>query len=182
MPVFESLLPPPHDAMVQDLLFVLASWHGVAKLRMHTESTLSILEDLTTTFSLLLRHFAAWTCEAYTTVELPREAAAQAQRKAKKSVTQGSTVDPPNPTSRPMGNPRNQKKLNLTTYKLHAMGDYVATIRRFGTVEPYSMQAVCFILSATFDLSDICCPRGNWNTGHQNVAIPMHIRVHQLPE
>ncbi|KAF8501973.1 hypothetical protein JB92DRAFT_2658525, partial [Gautieria morchelliformis] len=33
------------------------------------------------------------------------------------------------------------KKLNLSTYKLHAMGDYVNTIRHLGTIDSYSTQA-----------------------------------------
>lgn len=138
MPAFEGLFPPPHDVIVQDLLFVLASWHGVAKLRMHTESTLDTLDDLTQTFGSLVRRFARVTCKAFVTVELPKEAAARVRRTAtKKSNATTSQVLPAT------SNPRVTKKLNLSTYKLHAMGDYSSTIRKFGTVDSYSTQAVC---------------------------------------
>jgi hypothetical protein len=35
-----------------------------------------------------------------------------------------------------------QKHFNLCTYKLHALGDYVATIARYGTTDNYSTQVV----------------------------------------
>jgi hypothetical protein len=44
----------------------------------------------------------------------------------------------------PNTNARKQKKLNLRTYKHHALGDYVDTIRRFGTTDSYSTQPVRF--------------------------------------
>jgi ribosomal protein L6P/L9E len=34
------------------------------------------------------------------------------------------------------------KKLNLSTYKLHAIGNYSATICQYGTVDSYSTQIV----------------------------------------
>ncbi|KAG2051491.1 hypothetical protein BDR06DRAFT_889823, partial [Suillus hirtellus] len=40
MPVFEGLLPPPHNTIVQTLLFRFAEWHAYAKLQLHTELTL----------------------------------------------------------------------------------------------------------------------------------------------
>jgi hypothetical protein len=35
------------------------------------------------------------------------------------------------------------KTLNLNTYKIHALGDYVSTIREFGTTDSYSTETVC---------------------------------------
>ncbi|KAF8525645.1 hypothetical protein JB92DRAFT_2701590 [Gautieria morchelliformis] len=58
MPVFEGLLPPPFDDQLQDLLFVFSSWHGLAKLRLHTDTTLHNLEELTAIFGTLLRRFS----------------------------------------------------------------------------------------------------------------------------
>jgi hypothetical protein len=39
---------------------------------------------------------------------------------------------------------RQPKELSLSTYKLHALGDYVHTIRRFGTTDSYSTQPVSY--------------------------------------
>ena len=38
------------------------------------------------------------------------------------------------------------KTLNLSTYKFHALGDYVRTIRLFGTTDSYSTQTVAQLL------------------------------------
>lgn len=35
------------------------------------------------------------------------------------------------------------KALNLNTYKMHALGDYVSTIRESGTTDSYSTETVC---------------------------------------
>jgi len=36
-----------------------------------------------------------------------------------------------------------EKTFNLNTYKFHALGDYAATIRQFGTTDSYSTEMVC---------------------------------------
>ncbi|KAG2336642.1 hypothetical protein BDR05DRAFT_978733 [Suillus weaverae] len=46
IPVFDGLLSNKnHNKIIQDLLFTLAHWHGLAKLRMHSDLTLDILDD-----------------------------------------------------------------------------------------------------------------------------------------
>ncbi len=62
------------------LLYRTAEWHGLAKLRLHTESSLSLLESLTTEFGLLIQNFQELTCSQFATTELPREAAARKRR------------------------------------------------------------------------------------------------------
>lgn len=42
IPVFEGLLDDPHDTILMNLLFLLATWHAYAKLRMHTDTTLTV--------------------------------------------------------------------------------------------------------------------------------------------
>ena len=43
-------------------------------------------------------------------------------------------------------NGRRPKVLNLSTYKLHALGDYTSQIRMFGTTDSYSTQSVGHIV------------------------------------
>ena len=62
------------------LLYRTAEWHGLARLRLHTESSLALLESLTTEFGLLVQNFQELTCSQFTTTELPPEAAAQERR------------------------------------------------------------------------------------------------------
>jgi hypothetical protein len=101
---------------------------------MHTDATLSTLDHLTTVFGTLFRRFAEQTA-VFPTQELPREAAARVRRRAHQAMGETSSSAPPAPDKK-------IKKLNLSTYKLHAMGDYVSTIRNLGTIDSYSTQAV----------------------------------------
>lgn len=61
----------------------MAHWHGLAKLRMHTDYTLEILDHTTTQLGQLLRDFHLKTCTSFNTQELPREANARDHRKTK---------------------------------------------------------------------------------------------------
>ncbi len=69
------------------LLYRTAEWHALAKLRIQTEGSLKLLDDLTTEFGQLLRQFRDLTCTTFTTVELPREAEARERRKQEKNTT-----------------------------------------------------------------------------------------------
>ncbi|KIK31508.1 hypothetical protein CY34DRAFT_33015, partial [Suillus luteus UH-Slu-Lm8-n1] len=119
MPVFEGLFPEEHDAIVQSLLYRFAQWHALAKLRMHSETTLSVLDATFKRLCGQLRKFRDFTCNAFTTVELPKERAARVN----KAVRERSRTDNPDAASG-----RKVKKFNMNTYKFHAMGDYVPTI------------------------------------------------------
>ena len=48
IPVFKGLLPKKHNRIIQKLLFKLSIWHGLAKLRLHTEMTVNALKTSTT--------------------------------------------------------------------------------------------------------------------------------------
>jgi hypothetical protein len=39
------------------------------------------------------------------------------------------------------------KKLNLVTYKYHALSDYAETIQRFGPTDNYNMQIIHLLIS-----------------------------------
>ena len=106
--------------MLLRLLYKAAEWQALAKLRMHTDSTLNLLTAITREFGRLMRQFRDETSNKFHTVEFPRETGARkgGERSSK------------------------QKKLNLNTYKFHSLGDYVAAIRRFGTTDSYSTQVV----------------------------------------
>ncbi|KAG1843620.1 hypothetical protein C8R48DRAFT_618674 [Suillus tomentosus] len=146
IPVFDGLLPDTQNKIVIDLLFVMAHWHGLAKLRMHSDLTLQILNQQTIQLGEHLRQFKAKVCSIYNTQELNRELDARSRRQAKEAVKwavngsqQGATAD----TLRPAPHQQRRKKsFNLQTYKLHTLGDYVACIRDFGTTDSYSTEPV----------------------------------------
>ena len=101
IPAFEGLLDEPHNRRLMKLLYRTAEWHALAKLRMHTESSLSLLESLTTEFGLLMQNFEELTCSQFATTELPREAAARKRRQLNNSTT---TTRPPTNKDSQAGN------------------------------------------------------------------------------
>ena len=113
------------------LLFLLCHWHGLAKLRLHTDETLDIFEQVTKDLCNRIRSFALDTCPSFATVELPRETEARRWRQDKQNASQSSTTPG-----------RQSKGFNLQTYKLHALADYSSQIRMYGTTDSYSTQAV----------------------------------------
>jgi hypothetical protein len=119
----------------------LATWHGLAKLRLHTASTITALEGSTTRLGVALREFVSVTCSAYLTCELPSEEAARGCRQAVliKKTGEGSG-------KQQKGKQRETgpkiRKFSLNTYKLHALGDYPMMIHLFGSPDGYSTQTV----------------------------------------
>ncbi|KAG6913900.1 hypothetical protein DXG01_003626 [Tephrocybe rancida] len=151
IPAFEDLLPEPHNKRLLKLLYRTAEWHALAKARMHTDSSLDLLEALTTEFGKLLRQFRDLTCTEFATVELPGEAAARVRRKvaaqSKGTTSQANATPvataistPASVTTHARAALRRTRDLNLNLYKLHALGDYVTCIRMFGTTDSYSTQ------------------------------------------
>ena len=67
---------------MRKLLFELNTWHSLAKLRLHTETTIKDLEHSTTRLGAVLRKFQEEVCSAYKTFELPSEEAARVRRQA----------------------------------------------------------------------------------------------------
>ena len=128
IPVFDALLPEPYNKNVLALLFTCAHWHALAKLRMHTDETLSLLDTITERLGKRLRHFQRRTCTAFDTKELKREADSRQRRELKTGVASTSQAA------------RRQKTFNLETYKLHALGDYASSIRKYGTTDSYSTE------------------------------------------
>ena len=92
IPVFERLLPKPHNNHVMKLLFQIAKWHGLAKLRMHINVTLARLEQVTTDLGHLMQDFRDKTYAKFNTTELAREVETQNRCNAqKKSTSQSSS-------------------------------------------------------------------------------------------
>jgi hypothetical protein len=65
-----------------DLLFILCTWHALAKLRLHTSSTLQALKSIAKALGQQLRHWVKKMCSAFDTWELPKEESARHRRKA----------------------------------------------------------------------------------------------------
>lgn len=118
----------------------------MAKLRLHHDLTLRKLENATTQMADQFRIFATETCSEITTYELKSEQEAR-QRRNQHSKVKGSKLQStgaPTGSADAMTSPasRRRKVFSIQTYKFHAVGDYVETIRKFGTVDSYSTEVV----------------------------------------
>jgi hypothetical protein len=134
---------------------------------MHTDPTLDILSSVTTSLGNSLRTFEEKTCAAFETQELERERAAR-QRRQTSATNQASESRRP---TAPNSNARKQKKLNLRTYKLHALGDYVNSIRRFGTTDSYSTQSVSIqMMLCVMVFTVVLCIRASWSIEHPKLG------------
>ena len=87
IPVFEGLLEGQHNRQLMKLLYRMSEWHALAKLRMHTEDSLVLMEEITKELGDLLRQFRRLTCSQFCTVELPREADARVRRATAKEAS-----------------------------------------------------------------------------------------------
>ncbi|KAI0760923.1 hypothetical protein BD413DRAFT_666261 [Trametes elegans] len=133
-PVFYAILDDDEDNdIILDMLFDLSTWHALAKLRLHTDNTIDLLDVITVNTGASIRRFARVTCPKYTTFELPRESAArghrkQAQQDKGKVTTFGKSLT------------RKRKNFSMTTYKYHTMWDYAASIREVATTDNFTSQ------------------------------------------
>lgn len=130
IPAFDGLFPNDDDnKSISELLFLLSTWHAYAKLRLHTDTTLEMMESIGMVLCQALRHFAGVTCPRYATKELPREADARARTAIRKKSSNGTSTG-------------KTKTFNMTTFKLHCIPDYPLAIRQYGTTDSYSTQIV----------------------------------------
>ena len=138
-----------NNTIVLDLLFELSTWHGLAKLRLHTTATITSLESSTTRLGAALRKFQDVTCNEFPTVDLPSEEASRTRRKAavqkagsakNKKLSSHSTTDPKGKGKAPTA--AATWKFNLASYKPHSLGDYAEMIRLYGTTDGYNSQTV----------------------------------------
>ena len=107
------------------MLFVLSTWHSLAKLRMHTDSSLKLLDDATTCLGITLRYFTQVTCPEFSTKETTAE---YSKRRRREATSTAKNLDLS--TWKP-------KTFNMKTIKLHSLGDYVSNIRMYGTTDSY---------------------------------------------
>jgi len=131
----------PHNKIVLDLAFDLATWHAYAKLRKHTEYTLRSLRSQSKELGRQLRTFLRETCSEYKTTRLPGEEAARGRRRVAKAKKGSSTArKQPGPATE---GDSDLRPFNLATYKIHALADYADHIERFGPTDCFTTQHVC---------------------------------------
>jgi hypothetical protein len=159
LPCFEGLFDTPHEKIILDLLFVFALWHGNAKYRVHTDTTVAQFERITSKLGQLLRLFKNRVCTAFETQETPKEAEARQRRELRRK-----TKHPTYFTSTAVRKTVIKKTFNLETPKLHALGDYAREIPKRGTSDNYTTQRVIFSFDSYPCFTDDPFPRVNAST------------------
>ncbi|KAJ3524956.1 hypothetical protein NMY22_g10778 [Coprinellus aureogranulatus] len=126
IPAFDSLLPDDHNKTLMKLLYIFAQWHALAKLRLHHDGTLQLLDYTTTWLGAQTRLFNHTTCVTTQTKELLRESEARERREGKGKSKEGAV--------------RKAVKFNIFTIKFHFLGDYTESIKLYGTTDSFSTE------------------------------------------
>lgn len=137
----------PLNSVVLDILFVMALFHGLAKLRLHTTSTRAFFRAVTADIGEKLRSFEE-ASKGYKTKELESEKARRLKRQAKaksKKDGKGKGKDveaAENPPTTNIPTAKKEKGLNLKTYKTHELGHFADDIECHGTLDLCNTQEV----------------------------------------
>lgn len=135
IPVFEGFIEnKQHDRLVSDILFTYCEWHALAKLRLHSDSTVDSLEVATTELGRITRLFQKET-SIYDTKELRKEVAARGRRHVAMVKKDGDNTFQAGPKP---------KTLNINTPKIHFLGYYAPVIRKFRSIDNVTTQIVSF--------------------------------------
>jgi len=119
---------------VIELLFIFATWHALAKLHIHTDVSLRLLDTATTALGNALRYFAQVTCPEFNTFETSTE---YTKRQRQQAATTSSVS-----SAAATSTGRQHRTFSLKTIKLHFLGDYVSCIKTFGTTDNYNSALV----------------------------------------
>ncbi|KAI6137396.1 hypothetical protein F5141DRAFT_994895 [Pisolithus sp. B1] len=161
IPVFEDLLPEPHNSCILDLLFDLAVWHAYAKLELHTTDTLTFFDTATLTLAHSVQQFIKVMCDTFDTQDLPQE-----------TTTHGSLMTPSSHGEVKETSTSHlavkQRLLNLQTYKYHALGDYPNMICCFGTTDNYTMQTVSLMYNSKVSSLTVFFYRESYSINESN--------------
>ena len=139
-----------------DMLWYLCLWHSLVKLRLQSETTVLMLECVTTDVGAAVRRFCRISEAAIKTYELPADEAARGKRDAAKRASRAAQEDDSSASAgmkrkrtaaeddepAPKRKPRKPVVLSLKTFKFHNMGHYAAEIPRTGPTDNGSTQTV----------------------------------------
>ncbi|KAG8703791.1 hypothetical protein FRC08_002631 [Ceratobasidium sp. 394] len=133
LPAIEGLFTGGQHRRISALVFTFAKLHALAKLRMHTESTLQSLELETRVLGQRLRLFQQFLATEFPSVlETTAEFEVRKRREIRAAAARNT------PLTKELT--KEVKHLNLNTPKFYALGDYPQAIRTFGTTDSYSTQ------------------------------------------
>ena len=121
------------------MLFKLAQWHALAKLQLHSDTTIVVFEAATGTLGQAMRAFLRHVCPRYETRELLRETQSRQRRRAAKAQVSGVAASSGGATLIP----KFKSFTVLNTPKYHRLGNHACAIKETGTTDNKTMQMVC---------------------------------------
>jgi hypothetical protein len=101
----------------------MAHWHALAKLRMHNDLTLQVMDSVTKSLGHRLRAFKDKTCAAFATKELRREYDARMRRRTKKTATRvkkAATHTTDGATENSLSSSTNRTSFNISIPSSHS--------------------------------------------------------------
>ena len=152
IPCIEGLFPEPHNTSVIELLFIFATWHALAKLHTHTDTSLRLLDTATTALGNTLRYFARVTCPEFNTFETSTK---YTKHQHQQAATVSSTLN-----TEPSSTSRQPQTFSLQTIKLHFLSDYVSCIKTFGTTDNYNSALISKVPNSLFSQLKLITVRG----------------------
>lgn len=148
IPCFMGLFQASHNKSIGTLLYVILTWHGLAKLRLHTDLTLTLLRRTTVRLGQEMRKFQKDICPHYDTKETSRETQsrirAEARREGAGSVSNDAARQSTSSNTQTSPGARKAFMFSLIKPKFHFIGDYAPEIEYSGTTDNYSTQIVSF--------------------------------------
>ena len=140
----------PQEDVILDLLYHLACWHSLSKLRMHTTGTLDMLDRATVHLGIALRKFSAEVGINYASSSTNES---RPQRQRSEAVKPKSSTRNPQAHAMPKSKAatshggkslrtREAPTFNFNTFKVHNLGHYRDCIERHGATDGYSTQLV----------------------------------------
>ncbi|EJC99913.1 uncharacterized protein FOMMEDRAFT_52477, partial [Fomitiporia mediterranea MF3/22] len=135
---FKDLLLKKYNKVVLNLLFILVTWHALAKLYIHTETTVWFLEEITTLLGYQVQYFKKTVCLAYNTHKLSKEIATQGHCQAA-LLNKGKVKGLDTKTIRYSVK---TKTLNINILKFYSLSVYASVICQFSMTDLYSTQIV----------------------------------------
>jgi hypothetical protein len=118
--------------MLMDLLYVMNKWAALAKMRMHTDTSLRFFHDTTALLGQQLCRFVWVFCPKFNTWETQPEVEPRRQA-AKNQAKKTTRAQPLSAPPKAVVIERQKKEYNGKTIKQHSIGDIAQTIAEVGT-------------------------------------------------
>ena len=111
-------------------------------MRLHSDTSVMLLDDTTSLLGYELRRFAEVTSSAFQTRETQAECDARKRAEIRRQNGSAGPQAPPGRNSATPAAGRRPRGFNLNTIKLHFLGDYASSIKKVGSTDSYTTQIV----------------------------------------